>query len=255
MQRADSSEKTLLLGKIENIREQQRMRWLDGTTDSMEKHESEQTPGDSEGQGSLVWWRTGEPGVMQSMELQRVGHNLLPEQQSNKKETTVGETSQRTSTRCLSFIRNCFVQEILKQIRHRFWSSGAHKRVKNPDIQRNISQMLAGFSWSPEEKGGDASGSLWVSMDSSKYKGRLASSYWVLHQVVSWSQDIAPEPRWPPLCLGCCVTRIIAHFFVSNYSSVFDWLFADWKHLQRYRQSEDRGKSLRSWLFCWWEQT
>ena len=55
MQRADSSEKTLLLGKIENIREQQRMRWLDGTTDSMEKHESEQTPGDSEGQGSLVW--------------------------------------------------------------------------------------------------------------------------------------------------------------------------------------------------------
>ena len=66
---------------------------------------------------------------MQSMELQRVGHNLLPEQQSNKKETTVGETSQRTSTRCLSFIRNCFVQEILKQIRHRFWSSGAHKRV------------------------------------------------------------------------------------------------------------------------------
>ena len=150
------------------------------------------------------------------MELQRVGHNLLPEQQSNKKETTVGETSQRTSTRCLSLIRNCFVQEILKQIRYRFWSSGAHKRVKNPDIQRNISQMLAGFSWSPEEKGGDVSGSLWVSMDSSKYKGRLASSYWVLHQVVSWSQGIAPEPRWPPLSLGCCVTRIIAHFFVSN---------------------------------------
>lgn len=168
----------------------------------------------------------------------------------------MGETSQRTSTRCFSLIRNCFVQEILKQIIHRFWSSGAHKRVKNPDIQRNISQMLSWFSWNPEEKGGDVSGSLWVSMDSSKHKGRLASSYWVLHQVVSWSQGIAPAPRWPHLSLRCCVTRGYCSFlYVSNYSSVFDWVFADWKHLQCYRQSEDRGKSLRSWLFCWWEKT
>ena len=36
MQRADSSEKTLMLGKIEGRRRgQQRMRWLDGITDSM----------------------------------------------------------------------------------------------------------------------------------------------------------------------------------------------------------------------------
>ena len=37
MRRADSLEKTLMLGKIEGRRkgEQQRMRWLDGTTDSM----------------------------------------------------------------------------------------------------------------------------------------------------------------------------------------------------------------------------
>ena len=37
MQRADSLEKTLMLGKIEGRRrrEQQRMRWLDGITDSM----------------------------------------------------------------------------------------------------------------------------------------------------------------------------------------------------------------------------
>ena len=36
MQRADSSEKTLMLGKIEGRRrrEQQRMRWLDGITNS-----------------------------------------------------------------------------------------------------------------------------------------------------------------------------------------------------------------------------
>ena len=39
MQRADSLEKTLMLGKIEGRRRrgQQRMRWLDGITDSMDE--------------------------------------------------------------------------------------------------------------------------------------------------------------------------------------------------------------------------
>ena len=38
IQRADSMEKTLMLGKIEDkrIKETQRMRWLDGITDSMD---------------------------------------------------------------------------------------------------------------------------------------------------------------------------------------------------------------------------
>ena len=38
MQRTDSFEKTLILGKIEGgkRRERQRMRWLDGITDSMD---------------------------------------------------------------------------------------------------------------------------------------------------------------------------------------------------------------------------
>ena len=38
MQRTDSLEKTLMLGKVEGRRrrEQQRMRWLDGITDSMD---------------------------------------------------------------------------------------------------------------------------------------------------------------------------------------------------------------------------
>ena len=38
MRRADSFEKTLMLGKIEGMRRrgQQRMRWLDGITDSMD---------------------------------------------------------------------------------------------------------------------------------------------------------------------------------------------------------------------------
>ena len=36
MQRTDSLEKTLMLGKIEGRRRRQRMRWLDGITDSMD---------------------------------------------------------------------------------------------------------------------------------------------------------------------------------------------------------------------------
>ena len=52
MWRADSLEKTLMLGKIEGRRRSgwQRMRWLDG----INGHEFEQTLGDSEGQGSLA---------------------------------------------------------------------------------------------------------------------------------------------------------------------------------------------------------
>ena len=54
MRRTDSLEKTLMLGKIEGRRRrgQQRMRWLEGITDSMD--EFEQAPGVGDGQGSLA---------------------------------------------------------------------------------------------------------------------------------------------------------------------------------------------------------
>ena len=53
MRRADSLEKTLMLGKIESRRRrgQQRMTWLDDITDSMDTSLSKLK--ESEGQGSL----------------------------------------------------------------------------------------------------------------------------------------------------------------------------------------------------------
>ena len=59
MWRADSFEKTLMLGKIEGRRRRgrQRMRWLDGITDSM----------DMVWVNSKSWWWIGRPGVLQSM--------------------------------------------------------------------------------------------------------------------------------------------------------------------------------------------
>ena len=55
MQRADSLEKTLMPGKIEGKRRraQQRIRWLDNITDSMDINLSKL--GDSEGQQSLTY--------------------------------------------------------------------------------------------------------------------------------------------------------------------------------------------------------
>ena len=73
MQRADSLEKTLMLGKIEGRRRRgrQRMRWLDGIIDSMDMSLSK----------LQRQWRTGKPGVLQSMDSQRVKHDWATEQQ------------------------------------------------------------------------------------------------------------------------------------------------------------------------------
>ena len=67
MQRANSLEKTLMLGGIGGRKRRgwQRMRWLDGITDSMAWVWV----------NSGSWWWTGRPGVLQFMGSQRVGHD------------------------------------------------------------------------------------------------------------------------------------------------------------------------------------
>ena len=75
MQRANSLEKTLLLGKIDGKRRgRQRVTWLDSITDSM-------------GMNLSKLWETvkvREPGVLQSMGWQTVRHDLVTEQQQQK---------------------------------------------------------------------------------------------------------------------------------------------------------------------------
>ena len=71
IQRADSFEKTLMLGKIEDRRRrgQQRMRWLDGITDTMDMGLVD----------SGSWWWTGRPCVLWFMGSQRVRHDWTAE--------------------------------------------------------------------------------------------------------------------------------------------------------------------------------
>ena len=82
MQRTDSLEKTLMLGKIEGGRRrgQQRMRWLDSITDLMDMSlnmllmDREEMATHS----IVLAWRIpgmGEPGGLLSMGSHRVGHD------------------------------------------------------------------------------------------------------------------------------------------------------------------------------------
>ena len=71
MQRADSFEKIVVLGKIEGGKRRgwQRMRWLDGIADSM----------DMGWVDSGSWWWVGRPGMLWFMGSPRVRHDWMTE--------------------------------------------------------------------------------------------------------------------------------------------------------------------------------
>ena len=71
MIRTDSLERILMLGKIGSRRRRgkQRMRWLDGISDSMDMSLSK----------LWSWWWTRRPGVLQSVGSQRVGYDWATE--------------------------------------------------------------------------------------------------------------------------------------------------------------------------------
>ena len=73
MRRADSLEKTLILGKTESRVKRMRMRWLDGITDLM----------DLSWANSERWWRTEKTGMLQPMGSQRLRHDWATEQQQS----------------------------------------------------------------------------------------------------------------------------------------------------------------------------
>ena len=118
IERADSFEKILMLGKIEGGKRRggQRMRWLDGITDLMMSL------------SKLQWW-TGKAGVLQSMGLQRVGHDWATELNwTEQKQKILGRGGKNTKKNCTKKI---FTTQIITMV----WSL---TRARHPGMWSQV---------------------------------------------------------------------------------------------------------------------
>ena len=108
MQRANSFQKTLMLGGIEGRRRRgwQRMRWLDGITDWWTCVSA----------SSGSWWSTRKPGVLQSMGLQRVGHNWVMNWEDQFITSSVDQLEEANYYTIRFLLRNIFLSDKIAKV-------------------------------------------------------------------------------------------------------------------------------------------
>ena len=119
---------TLMLGKVEGRRKsgQQRMRWLDGITDSIDMR-FEQTAGDREGQGSLACcspWSHKESGTTEQLNWQSLRKNI-----SLSKMTCFVVLSLALGLKTVSLKDCCHNNSMFKE-KHLMWLRGSNAGKK-----------------------------------------------------------------------------------------------------------------------------
>ena len=122
-----------MLGEIEDKREQQRMNWLDRFIDSMDRDLT----------NSGRQWRTEEPGVLQSVGPQRLGHNVETEQQQQP--LTGRSIKKGLCVKKRGIFKNlCFPSSIDGQCNYQITRTGGKKKTSFSRWPKNID--LYGFS-------------------------------------------------------------------------------------------------------------
>ena len=139
MQRTDSLEKTLMLGKIEGRRRrgQRRRRGLDGSP----------TRWTWVWVNSESWWWTGRPGVLQLMGSQRVGHDWVTKLNWTELESPSGDAG-----------RVRVVSSVWHGSGDRCWSSWARQTCSSEVSSKPLLQVT------PRHHQGGRQGKTWASM-------------------------------------------------------------------------------------------